>query len=594
MFNIGAYVCCKERGFDRITDYGVKCKVVSIDGSYMNVAVVDNLGEHEDYSVIMSKFIRWEDRNELRFNVGDKVIAINDRYSITNSRRPCEVVSNDGSYIFDVKTMYSLPGDPMGPYPVDKNNFRMMSLYEIEEIRRGNYMEERNEDRIEANEETEEPTVRCESCGCSVPEDESYQTYEGVILCDDCFNDSTYYCEGCGNTFYYSSNGQYDRDEDWYCDDCIDYGRGNFCNDNINGYHCGGYFTFLGNDDLRFGMEIEVSTSRGCNLDSIAGDVWALGGELIYDIEEDCSIPNGFEIITNPMDYEYFNNNAKPILSKIFNLLKDEGFDIRPSGCGTHIHISKEPLEVNDSYNADFNYLFEVFKDDIIHYGKRGSTSYAMFLSDCSRSYAEKLRKDKKNIKYRDVLDGVNNNGDRYKAINNQNSNTLELRIFQSSIDINDIENYMKIAYYGAMSIIKSNFNNKTFKQIFHLENISGNKTVNVDIEKFRIQMTKENIIALKKNISEDIAVIVNRMSAELVEQIREQGTLSSRERNMSNFSNIVNKVTALVMNGFDTKWSSDKIDKIIETISEPSNLLTPFQGLIDKLKKLKELYEEL
>ena len=62
----------------------------------------------------------------------------------------------------------------------------------------------------------------------------------------------------------------------------------------------------------------------------------------------------------------------------------------------------------------------------------------------------------------------------------------------------------------------------------------------------------------------------------------------------MSNFSNIVNKVTALIMNGFDTKWSSDKIDKIIETISEPSNLLTPFQGLIDKLKKLKELYEEL
>ena len=142
--------------------------------------------------------------------------------------------------------------------------------------------------------------------------------------------------------------------------------------------------------------------------------------------------------------------------------------------------------------------------------------------------------------------------------------------------------------------LINSNFNNKTFKQIFHLDNISGNKTVNVDIEKFRIQMTKDNIIALKKNISEDIAVIVNRMSAELVEQIREQGTLHSREINMSNFSNIVNKVTALIMNGFDTKWSSDKIDKIIETISEPSNLLTPFQGLIDKLKKLKELHEEL
>ena len=592
MFNVGDYVCCKERGFYRITDYGVKCKVVSIYGTYMNVAVVDNLGEHEDYSVLMSKFIRWEDRNELCFNVGDMVIAVNDRYTITNSRRPCKVVSNN-SENFMVKLIYLLTRESRDTYLVDKDSFRMMSLYEIEEMRRGNYMEDRNEDRIEENEETEE-CITCESCGCLVPEDERYQTCEGVTLCDNCFSNNTYYCEGCDNTFYYSSNGQYDRDEDWYCDNCIDYGRGNFCNDNINGYHCGGEFTFLGNDDLRFGMEIEVSTSRGCNLDSVAGEVWGLGGELIYDIEEDCSIPNGFEIITNPMDYEYFNNKAKPTLVKIFDLLKDEGFDIRPSGCGTHIHISKEPLEVNDSYNADFNYLFEVFKDDIIHYGKRGSTSYAMFLSDFSRSYAEKLRKDKKNIKYRDVLDGVNNNGDRYKAINNQNSNTLELRIFQSSIDINDIENYMKIAYYGAMSIIKSNFNNKTFKQIFHLENISGNKTVNVDIEKFRIQMTKENIIALKNNISEDIAVIVNRMSAELVEQIREQNTLRSRESNMSNFSNIVNKITAVVMIGFDTKWSSDKIDKIIETISEPSNLLTPFQGLIDKLKKLKELYEEL
>ena len=593
MFNVGDYVCCKVRDFYTMTNYGVKCKVLSIDGAYMNVAVVDNLGEHEPYSVLISNFIRWEDRNELRFEVGDMVIAINDRYTITNSRRPCKVVTNN-SESFRVKTIYSLSRESMDTFPVDKDNFRMMSLYEIEEMMRGNYMEERNEEtrETEETEETEE-CITCESCGCLVPENESCQTYEGVILCDDCFSNSTYYCEGCGNTFYYSSNGQYDRDDCWYCDDCIDYGRGNFCNNNINGYHCGGDFTFLGNDDLRFGMEIEVSTSRGCNLDSVAGEVWAVGGELIYDIEEDCSIPNGFEIITNPMDYEYFNNKAIPTLVKIFNLLKDEGFDIRPSGCGTHIHISKEPLEVNDSYNADFNYLFEVFKDDIIHYGKRGSTHYAMFLSDFSRSYAEKL-KDKKNIKYRDVLDAANNNGDRYKAINNQNSNTLELRIFQSSIDINDIENYMKIAYYGAMSIIKSNFNNKTFKQIFHLDNISGNKTVNVDIEKFRIQMAKDNIVALKKNISEDIAVIVNRMSAELVEQIREQDTLCSRERNMSNFSNIVNKVTALVMNGFATKWSSDKIDKIIETISEPSNLLTPFQGLVDKLKKLKELYEEL
>ena len=588
MFNVGDYVCCKEKNFYRITDYGVKCKVLSIDGTYMNVAVVDNLGEHEPYSVLISNFIRWEDRNELRFEVGDMVIAINDRYTITTSRTPCKVVTNNGEN-FRVETIYPTQTSNPTTYPVDKDNFRMMSLYEIEEVRRGSYM-------VDRNEETEEPEeyITCEYCGRSVPEDEIYTTADDVNLCMDCWDEHAHCCYNCGDVYYYDREGTYDNCGDWYCNDCIDRGYGEFNHDNINGYHCGGEFTFLGNNDLRFGMEIEVSTSRICNLDSVAGDVWALGGELIYDIEEDCSIPNGFEIITNPMDYEYFNNKAKPTLNKIFDLLKDEGFDIRPSGCGTHIHISKEPLEVNDSYNADFNYLFEVFKDDIIHYGKRGSTHYAMFLSDLSRSYAEKLKKDKKNIKYRDVLDAANNNGDRYKAINNQNSNTLELRIFQSSIDINDIENYMKIAYYGAMSIIKSNFNNKTFKQIFHLDNISGNKTVNVDIEKFRIQMTKDNIIALKKNISEDIAVIVNRMSAELVEQIREQDTLHSRERNMSNFSNIVNKVTALIMNGFDTKWNSDKIDKIIETISEPSNLLTPFQGLVDKLKKLKELYEEL
>ena len=588
MFNVGDYVCCKERDFYRMTDYGVKCKVLSIDGTYMNVAVVDNLGEHEPYSVLKYKFIKWEDRNELRFEVGDMVIAINDRYTITTSRTPCKVVTNNGEN-FRVETIYPTQTSNPTTYPVDKDNFRMMSLYEIEEVRRGSYM-------VDRNEETEEPEeyITCEYCGRSVPEDEIYTTADDVNLCMDCWDEHAHCCYNCGDVYYYDREGTYDNCGDWYCNDCIDRGYGEFNHDNINGYHCGGEFTFLGNNDLRFGMEIEVSTSRICNLDSVAGDVWALGGELIYDIEEDCSIPNGFEIITNPMDYEYFNNKAKPTLNKIFDLLKDEGFDIRPSGCGTHIHISKEPLEVNDSYNADFNYLFEVFKDDIIHYGKRGSTHYAMFLSDLSRSYAEKLKKDKKNIKYRDVLDAANNNGDRYKAINNQNSNTLELRIFQSSIDINDIENYMKIAYYGAMSIIKSNFNNKTFKQIFHLDNISGNKTVNVDIEKFRIQMTKDNIIALKKNISEDIAVIVNRMSAELVEQIREQDTLHSRERNMSNFSNIVNKVTALIMNGFDTKWNSDKIDKIIETISEPSNLLTPFQGLVDKLKKLKELYEEL
>lgn len=135
MFNVGDYVCCKERDFYRMTDYGVKCKVLSIDGTYMNVAVVDNLGEHEPYSVLKYEFIKWEDRNELRFEVGDMVIAINDRYTITNSRRPCKVVTNN-SESFRVKTIYSLSRESTDTFPVDKDNFRMMSLYEIEEVRR--------------------------------------------------------------------------------------------------------------------------------------------------------------------------------------------------------------------------------------------------------------------------------------------------------------------------------------------------------------------------------------------------------------------------------------------------------------------------
>ena len=76
----------------------------------------------------------------------------------------------------------------------------------------------------------------CADCGCVIETDDYYTTYDGRIICEDCYDSDYFTCEDCGCVFPADDVVTVNRGNIWVCEDCADshYYR---CDD------CGEYFT---------------------------------------------------------------------------------------------------------------------------------------------------------------------------------------------------------------------------------------------------------------------------------------------------------------------------------------------------------------
>ena len=70
--------------------------------------------------------------------------------------------------------------------------------------------------------------MTCSVCGCEIGDD-SYEVEDEILICEDCYYDATFCCEGCGNRFFNNHNfGDENiclcescRNEDYYaCTEC--------------------------------------------------------------------------------------------------------------------------------------------------------------------------------------------------------------------------------------------------------------------------------------------------------------------------------------------------------------------------------------
>ena len=76
----------------------------------------------------------------------------------------------------------------------------------------------------------------CADCGCVIETDDYYTTYDGRVICEDCYESYYFTCEDCGCVFPTDDVVTVNRGNIWVCEDCADrrYYR---CDD------CGEYFT---------------------------------------------------------------------------------------------------------------------------------------------------------------------------------------------------------------------------------------------------------------------------------------------------------------------------------------------------------------
>lgn len=266
-------------------------------------------------------------------------------------------------------------------------------------------------------------TFTCRNCG------ERHWVEEAVDgdLCIGCYDDGYVRCSHCGNVISEDSAYYYDNDtyhDSPYCSDCFD-------NCVIHDYYYKPHPIFFGRGPLYFGVELEVDD--GGESEEYAKEILSIANrhhEYMY-IKHDGSLENGFECVTHPMTLEYHTNHVpwEEILETAVSL----GYLSHCSdSCGMHVHISRKALgntyEEEECTIAKILYFYEKFWDEILKFSRRTEFQVQRW----ARRYGGGIINPKETLKH-----AKNSHMGRYAAVNLENDNTIEMRIFRGTLKYN-------------------------------------------------------------------------------------------------------------------------------------------------------------
>lgn len=288
----------------------------------------------------------------------------------------------------------------------------------------------------------------CEECGQTIYEDETHK-YHGDTVCETCFNEHFSNCDCCEGAYDLADDTwggmcQVCCDEHFVCDGCGEiihsdsYGEDGMCEDcyqrsseRIHGYHCGGnkgicFYPHEG-EPLYFGIELETDDYKDRHG----------AGEELYEVseedalfwqEEDGSLEDGIEIITQPCTLDYHRDKFP--WGRIREAVKKYGGKSeKTNAAALHIHFNKSFLDGEESelYQLRLIYLFEKFRDELLvlartsqYLWERSAKAYRLNLFDCSpKSKMRELRQD----------------CDRLMAVNlHSDKDTIEIRLFRGTL----------------------------------------------------------------------------------------------------------------------------------------------------------------
>ena len=262
---------------------------------------------------------------------------------------------------------------------------------------------------------------KCNDCEELDHQDNRYSTDSDWIVCESCFNDHYSYCDDCGNMCHtVDMYGDYCSD----CDSNNDDG-GCTCSD-CSGTSSGGIHPYGFRPKLIFhkrkreknclylGIELEMESRKGDTQEQAESLKELDTDEKLFYLCRDATINQGFEIITHPATLAYHLNNFPwKRLCKL--MVKMGARSHNTNTCGLHVHVNKDYFSQSDLVKLG---LF-------IH-------SLEKPMSFLSR------RKRNRWGNFKDIRHGkdkIHKNGDRYEAINFQNPDTVEFRLYKGSLN---------------------------------------------------------------------------------------------------------------------------------------------------------------
>ena len=280
----------------------------------------------------------------------------------------------------------------------------------------------------------------CENCNSYELRD-NLQWFNDETYCQTCYDDHVFRCEDC-------SVWRWD-DADHECE-----------NRRQESYliHEYGYKPrpeFFGTNPrtrLYFGLEIEVENS---NTDKTLHDQASLVveklGARVY-LKEDGSLNDGFEIVTHPHSLDAWQNDFQ---WSVFRSFREAGLRAWDTDtCGLHVHVSRnafgkvydnpttraESILSRQHHEVKFMKLFYDNERQICRIAGRSGSSYANF-----RDKGHLVEK----VKWYDGIPHMETRGGRGAAINTQNENTIEVRVFKGSIQPHRLLSAIELVHAG-------------------------------------------------------------------------------------------------------------------------------------------------
>lgn len=259
---------------------------------------------------------------------------------------------------------------------------------------------------------------RCSECGKYVVD--AYDTYDGEYVCHDCRDSGDYYfCNNCNNLVndndvFISSNGN------CYCPDCAD-GLDDEC---VHEYEYSPNYRYY-----RYDKEQEQKRFFGCEIETVCDDVFkVVDDEAFVYAKHDSSINAGkstaAEFVSHPATLAYWQNGGEAdcFLDRLSNWGRVN------ASCGMHIHVSRNSL-TSEQIEKAILFISNNYQELTVDFCRRDFDQVKQYANDnlkTEKGVKCKVTKAKKDASYSD---------DRYVAVNTQNYNTVEFRIFASTVD---------------------------------------------------------------------------------------------------------------------------------------------------------------
>jgi hypothetical protein len=137
--------------------------------------------------------------------------------------------------------------------------------------------------------------------------------------------------------------------------------------------------------------------------------------------KEDGSVSDGFECVTHPFTWEWAKSNPE-VFGLLFDLSRFDVSSYNSASCGMHVHIGRQSF-VSDLHLYKFTTLMyddEEFVHKISRRRKSRLDQWANAKKNGNRSLARMIKNK--------GSDG------RYRALNFENSGTVECRIFRGTV----------------------------------------------------------------------------------------------------------------------------------------------------------------